>query len=211
MMPPLPPPAGCPGQPELVQRYLDDDLSPPQRQIFETHLEACAACQTHLRELQALFAELAVVETGPLAPPPHLTEAVMAALPPQDESAAAQTSWPGRLVLALEALLGLGLLAWLWPWFSIWLTQVNPVSEMDALHLSLSVLSLSGWLEGNLLNLQSQGQLWWQTVQTTTEAYLPPGLTLGLGLVLGLVWLLGNGVLLKNPSASESPYSGGHA
>jgi anti-sigma factor RsiW len=37
---------------ELVTEYLEDALSPADRQRFETHIEACPPCETYLEQMR---------------------------------------------------------------------------------------------------------------------------------------------------------------
>lgn len=60
----------CQAVVELVTEYLENALSPADRQAFETHLGGCAGCQTYVAQLRqtiALTGRLAASQLPPAA------------------------------------------------------------------------------------------------------------------------------------------------
>lgn len=60
---------------ERVQRYVDELLSPTEREQAEAHLGACPACTRLAQEYREIFGGLAALPQP--APPPRFTQAVM--------------------------------------------------------------------------------------------------------------------------------------
>lgn len=54
---------------ELVTAYLDDALTPGERERFEQHLASCAGCRTYLEQMQQSIAATGRI---PLVLPPEL-------------------------------------------------------------------------------------------------------------------------------------------
>ncbi|MDH3444496.1 MAG: zf-HC2 domain-containing protein [Deltaproteobacteria bacterium] len=55
----------------FILDYLDDDLTPEQRAIFERHIAACDACRDYLVGYQQTVALGQTVFTSPEAPVPR--------------------------------------------------------------------------------------------------------------------------------------------
>jgi anti-sigma factor RsiW len=94
----------CPGRTETIHRYLDGELTPVDRQTFETHLHTCQTCQTLLAELQTVFADLDSLAN--VAAPDDIVSKVMANL--SGGTMPGTTTCPGQeetLYLYLDAVL----------------------------------------------------------------------------------------------------------
>lgn len=164
-----------------LNEYLDNTLAAEQRPAVEAHLATCADCRAALAELAGLFAELAtlpdVAFAGDVAP------VVVSTL----EAEAAATDW-SSWVLAIQAAIGLGLLAWLWP------------SLQQLLQMA------SGLAETAVIPLQPQPRLLWQTILTqltTASEQIQLGWQFDLPIEQWLIllisalvaWLVGNRLL----------------
>lgn len=66
---------------DFIDSYLDDDLPPRQRRIFEMHLALCAECRAYLRKYKASIelAKSAEAEPVDVKVPEDLVRAVLAA------------------------------------------------------------------------------------------------------------------------------------
>jgi anti-sigma factor RsiW len=94
----------CPGQTETIHRYLDGELTPVDKQTFETHLHTCQTCQVLLTELQMVFADLDSLAN--VAAPDDIVSKVMANL--SGEAISTPAACPGQeetLYLYLDAAL----------------------------------------------------------------------------------------------------------
>jgi anti-sigma factor RsiW len=60
---------------ELVTAYLDDALTPADRERFEEHLVFCDGCSTYLEQMRATIAATGRLE--PEALPPELEERLL--------------------------------------------------------------------------------------------------------------------------------------
>jgi len=64
----------------LTSDWLDDLLSEPQLNIFQTHLESCTSCKRYTTEMQQILSVLCSVREPDAAPPPDFTNRVMSRL-----------------------------------------------------------------------------------------------------------------------------------
>ncbi len=194
----FPNPKNCSGQEEMVNRYLDGELSPLEQEGFQPHLQRCLACQALLAELETVFADLVALEE--ITAPGRIVEGVMAGLPGE--------SWPesrprsfdlGQWVLAGQIAIGLGLGLMLLP---VGISTFNSQAlGMSWLTLASLFRSQAGWLSELLKDFSQWGQIWLEAGVTSINLNISPGLATGLVVGLGLAWLLGNGVLLRNYSS----------
>lgn len=120
-----------------MQAYAEGALSPAERGLFESHLEACARCSAATVQWQALFLALAALPR--LAPAPGFADRVLAQVHARVPLVDRLLDWLDRLVprttggwavatafLALPVLLVGGVVAWILatPWLTfegLWL------------------------------------------------------------------------------------------
>lgn len=184
----------CSGQEEMIQQFLDGALDPPERDALVIHLRHCSACQTMLVEFEALFGELAALET--VAAPDRLVDRVMDRLPAG--SSPEPTPRPGRLsllVVASQIIISLGLLLVLWP-------AEMPIFGSQALKLPWLILtpifsSLANWLSALFLDVSQGAQQLWPPEPAIVSLNISLDLGIGLAVGLGLAWLVGNVWLLR--------------
>jgi hypothetical protein len=183
---------GCLGRTETIHRYLDQDLSSPEKATFLAHLQGCATCQFILADLQALFTEMASLEE--IEPPLDLVTQVMARLPVPSK----QRKLVGQFFLAGQTLVGLSLLVLGFPLLRALLDRYLSFSPGES--VLLMVYSLADWSVdlGQTLNYwwlhqwPSPGDLWGLSIS--------PGNALLIVACLGLIWLAGNFLLLGQPA-----------
>ena len=179
---------------ETLNEYLDGALSSSARTVTDAHLADCPGCASRLESLRALFAGLDGLPDVGLAR--DLSPAVLLALPRR-----ARLPLLIRLVLPLQAPAALAILAWAWPaldnsfwlpgWSSLWDVSFSSASRLPGI-------------------LASQWSAWTQPLTRLTfspaiSLHLYPSAFL-LGLTLSsacLLWLVGNGLLLRARSGSQ--------
>jgi len=198
----------CSGRVETIQLLLDGELRPPERQVFEDHLAACQQCQTHLAELKAVYAELALVTE--MAVPDDLADQVMAKLPAQALPPAISLErrghpiFLGQLGLAIQIVIGLIAL-------SIASTITTPNLNHQILWLPWLIVSEMFSSFGNwLTDLTGYVDLWaqkWPPTIGFVGLAISPTLAVVLVTGLGLVWLVGNTLLLT--THQSTPKNGG--
>ncbi len=184
--------------------YLDSALPPARRAEVDSHLAACRECAARLDQMRALFIALDSLPESPLER--DLAAGVLSIIrtsglnprPPR------QLAPILRALVAAQGLLALALLAAAVP-FAAQLLQRPELTQFTSEATRLfSDLSSSVLLEWNLV-LAEAGRL--LTLPASSPGLpLPPLSTLGLALVLlaaGLMWLVGNGVLLKEIANSR--------
>lgn len=165
-----------------LNEYLDGQLDGDQQQVVEAHLAVCGTCRAELADLQALFAELAALPE--VAFDGNVAEEVVSELNQQE----AFGSWPVWL-LAIQAAVGMGLMALLWPSIQ-WLLRF--VSETT---------------ETAVITLQPQPRLLWQDMiadAAATVEQLQMGWQLDIPfeqwawvvLLALVIWIVGNRLLL---------------
>lgn len=190
---------------KLLNEFLDGALDGSARADVEAHLAACGACSARLEALGAVFAGLATLPQAPLGR--DLRLGVMAAVRAQSQTALRPIAGPRRpvfqLVFALQLLAALALLAFAWP-FLAGLAQLTPL--IGSADVSRFVAQLAGaWLDFGGLWLALERWLALATTQPTLrpEMLLQP-VVAGLVLVAGgVLWLLGNALLLRPRPASR--------
>jgi anti-sigma factor RsiW len=186
---------------ETLNEFLDRALAAPARATAAEHLATCAACTRRLEALQAVFSELADLPPAPLAR--DLRVGVMAAVRAQRPAQLRPIADPRRpafqLIFGVQVLAALVLLAFAWPFAA---SLANPerlfgAGAFGSANLAAGLASawvafsglwpaITGWLAG----LANPPAMPWAAV-------LPP---LAAGLILvagGLLWLLGNALLLR--------------
>jgi anti-sigma factor RsiW len=186
-------------QEETVHRYLDNELTPVEKEAFLIHLEQCPACQAQLARLETLFAELASLEE--VLPPVDVTPRVMAGLPPIGP--ARRYDWIGRLVLASQIAIGLVLILVAWPMIT---TAANSQIIWQAwLEIAIIIRSLNSWATDSVVTTNSWLATQWPPDLGLAGYNIAPRLVVFLIAGLSLGWLIGNGVLLHhNPSSPNN-------
>jgi len=79
-------------EPELLSAYLDDEVSTDERQLIETHLPTCVACQHELDSLRFTMALVQALPPRPIPRPFYVTEEMVA-----PQAKAQQAGWWGWL------------------------------------------------------------------------------------------------------------------
>lgn len=165
---------------EQLNEYLDHETS-EQVQI-ETHLAACAECAARLTALQTLFAEIESLPEMELTHTLAARFALTPSLPPQ---------LPRWLTLTATLQAALALVAAILA--APFITKLMPVIQTPS-------------LTEIFLQLQTQWTAWLDTLSTFRLPTLPqlpvlelPSLFLALTLAgVSMLWLVGNGLLLRN-------------
>ena len=188
---------------ELLNEYLDAALAPSARSTAAAHLAACPACAERLSSLSVVFSELAKLPPAPLRR--DLRAGVMAAVRAQRPTALRPLADPKRrpvqLVFGLQLLAAFALLAFAWPF-------LVPLAGLQRIFAPGLFDGLAAGLTGARLpsaNLWPAVQGWLAGLGTQSAllfAIVPSPLVVGLVLLAaGLLWLLGNALLLR-PNAA---------
>ena len=166
---------------DQLNEYLDHETS--ERVQIETHLAACAECAARLTALQTLFAEIESL------PEMELTHSFAARFTPTPSLPVPQLPTWLTLTATLQAALALvaAILA------APFITKLMPVIQTPS-------------LTEIFLQLQTQWTAWLDTLSTFRLPTLPqlpvlelPSLFLALTLAgVSMLWLVGNGLLLRN-------------
>src|SRR5690349_22220113 len=176
---------------ETLNEYLDGALPSSMRAEAESHLAACPACRARVEALRSLFAELDALPEAVLER--DLSPAVMAAL-------TAHVPRVVRLAALAQGLAAVAMLALAWP-----LLDFSALAPSTQLILP-STTELAGWFV-------LQWTAWMQTLTqfSVSSAFStsfsldldPPALLLTLTIVSAcLLWLVGNGLLLRPRAGS---------
>jgi hypothetical protein len=169
---------------EQLNEYLDRES--PERNEIEVHLSSCADCAARLSALQALFDEIESLPDLALSRPiaPHLT--LLSSLP---------SKLPRffTLTLTLQAALAI--------------VTIIVAAPFVMQFVSPYLLSIPAPSIGDVfLQIQTQWMLWLDTLSQFQMPTIPeiPALELSslfsMFTVIGvsLLWLIGNGLLLRN-------------
>ena len=186
-----------------LNEYLDAALAPERRGAVEAHLAQCPDCTTRLNGLRALFAELETLpETSPRRDlSPAVITAIRRRLPQSPVAAPAL-----RAVFAAQALIALVLLGLALPTI-MRATQWAVVTQLAG----QAVADIAGAFPGlpsELLALQISLQRFMAaSLEFVRQPPLPslPMLNVGLCLAaVSLLWLVGNGLLLRRQPSSPA-------
>lgn len=189
---------------ETLNEYLDGVLDAPARARVDAHLAGCLQCAARLEAVRALFAELEALPDEPLAR--DLSAGVLAHLRQPEH---ALSSLPAlRWVVAMQALAALMLLAVAAPFALASL----PVAEMALLGRPLldSVTELLAGLAAQAQSLGAALAAWSEQSVAGARALAAPlaetsTALLGAGLaVVFVLWVLGNGLLLRQTFSTRS-------
>jgi hypothetical protein len=180
---------------EMLNMYLDGELSKGERDCVETHLATCEACCSELLELQTLFG--ALDELAP-APAPNLVPGVLDQIRPRRKVA---ELWPWSIP-ALQTATALTLLVWGWTRLvGYWGIAVDTVSFARPRDTWTWVsgwaaerwTALYGWLDVGRFEFQR----WSIRLPTFSGLHLSPTQLAVLCALLAALWLVGNAVLLR--------------
>ncbi len=188
---------------EQLNEYVDEALAPSARSAAAAHLATCPDCAARLSSLSLVFSELAQLPPAPLRR--DLRAGVMAAVRAQRPTALRPLADPKRrpvqLVFGLQLLAAFALLAFAWPFLA-------PLAGLQRIFAPGIFGGLAAELTGAGLpsaNLWPTVQGWLAGLGTQSAllfAVVPSPLVVGLVLLAaGLLWLLGNALLLR-PNAA---------
>lgn len=180
-----------------LNEYLDAMLDPDAIGRVAAHLTGCSSCAARLSELRALFASLDELPDLPLER--DLAPGVLAAIAPS-----ASTSPILRLAVAFQLAIAVGLILLAWPVIArgtlvrAWLPSNEQVTVVFA---NTSRLLVEEW--GNLQSV-------WQSLVAQGMHLIPHMPTLSLPRMAiwqllaaaGVLWLVGNGLLLRRIQAN---------
>lgn len=186
-----------------LNEYLDDVLDAPARAATQAHLDGCPACAARLESLRTLFTTLDALPEAPLAR--DLSAEVLRQLP-RRAAPGLRPAW--RWVFAAEALLALVLLAIAAPFASAWWPPTD-VAELSQPLIGLVVSLVAGLAAEGQSTLSALIQLWntgFSLAQAVTApAQTSTGLVAGALALTAVLWLFGNGVLLRHVRAQSFP------
>jgi hypothetical protein len=191
---------------ETLNLYLDEALDPPARSAADSHLAACEVCQAELGALRELFAALAGLTPEPL--PVDLAWPVLQQIAPAMAPRRPRI-WPAGhpyavAMLAAQVVLAGLLAAWAGPALAGATTAELAALPRPALP---DLAALLAWLDGWLSTLSTvlpRLSLAGDALRAGPLAGLSPAKwALGLA-ALGLVWLLGNRLILAGSSEPQN-------
>ncbi|MBL8046310.1 MAG: zf-HC2 domain-containing protein [Anaerolineales bacterium] len=174
-----------------LNEYLDDALETVERSAADAHLATCPQCAARLAEMHALFAALDALPAEPLTR--DLSASVLAALTP----APTPLSLPIRAVLALQAIIAIIVLAVSAPLLLANIPALNPAQLLPAFTFDWASL------------FEPLNQLWAQS-QTLVRSATSPLAEVSVWMWgaalsgLAVLWLVGNGAVLRLISSSRS-------
>jgi anti-sigma factor RsiW len=186
---------------ELLNMYVDGELSTRERNLVEAHLTSCNACQDELSALQQLF--VALDDLGPAAAP-DLVPSVLKRVgsPPHPRAVAGGLRALPWLTAALQAIAVLALLVWGWSHLADLWSAVNGSLLPETVSAALS--RVSAWASTQWTTLSAWPRTVWTETQaglarlsTSTNLPFPQTQLVMLAAVLVVVWLLGNALLLR--------------
>lgn len=174
---------------ELLNEYLDGFLSASQTDEVETHLATCADCAARADSLRALFTTLDDLPDLPLNK--DFSKSVLRAIRPE-VVLPRPWKWAVWGQLALAALLIAVSLPTLLQ--TEWLARLIPTPDFPA-----PLTQLGAFFEQFTETATQTVSQWLAGFQTLQSPSLPVSLSVLLPILLatGLLWLVGNGLLLK--------------
>lgn len=181
---------------DQLYAYIDRELAESSRRRVEAHLEACPACQERVSELTSLFADIESVPDEPLGR--DLAPYVVAGVRARQRESALLTRVAGAEALVAAAITAAVLLlrdgipvpGTLFGGLSEAAVELQIAFELVAAEFYAAAVDLSSvWTE--LVAAASQGS---SGALPSAPAWFSWGPVLAVALVL---WLLGNGVLLR--------------
>jgi len=186
---------------EVLNMYLDGELSARERERVEVHLDACDKCRVEVAALQQLFAALEELAS---APAPDLVPGVLTHIRPRRwlPSLSPTRLRPLWLVPALQAAAALALLIWGWTRLAGYWAIVVDILSPGALGKVWA--EVAGWVAAQWVVLSTWPDAAWAVVQEWAARLAPFGdLRLSptqlavLGAALVALWLMSNAALLR--------------
>ena len=179
--------------PDLLNLYLDDQLELSARAAADAHLNGCAQCRSELAALRAISVALDALQPEPL--PIDLTPQVLARIAP------ARRHWRDAVAGALlgaQVVLAALLAGWLAPTVSGWrrddLSAWPGPSALDRGSALLTWLNArTGEFQAALVGLARTG--------SAPFVGITPAQWILVVVAVGVVWLVGNRLLLAVPDA----------
>jgi predicted anti-sigma-YlaC factor YlaD len=191
---------------ETLNLYLDQALDAPTHAAVESHLATCEACRAELGALHELFGALAALPPEPLPADlagPVLQRIASAPVPARPRAWPAGHPYAVALLATQVVLAGL-LLAWFGPALtSTAVVELAALPRPELTALSTSLAWLEGWLAtlGTILSrlIPAEGALRAGPLAGLSATQWAIGLV-----ALGLVWLLGNRLILAGSSEPQN-------
>ncbi len=180
---------------EMLNMYLDEELSKGEHDCVESHLVICETCRSELLVLQVLFGSLDELAS---VPAPDLVSGVLTQIRPRRKVA---NLWPWSIP-ALQAAAALALFAWGWTRLAgYWGSVVDTVSPARLRNAWTWVsgwamerwTALYDWLDVGRLEFQR----WSIRLPAFSGPHLSPTQLAVLCILLATLWLVGNAVLLR--------------
>jgi anti-sigma factor RsiW len=197
---------------QILNMYLDAELSTDERKRVDTHLAACDACRTEMQALQGLFTALEELASAP-EPTPNLLPGVLAHIDSRRRAVGLRRLSALWLIPALQGAAALALLAWGWTRLADYWALARQFLPLDALRDTQAVLSaqvtvhwatLSGWVMAQWAVLIAWPGTVWDSLQewaawmsTFGNSRLSLAQLAVLGASLAAFWLASNAVLLS--------------
>ncbi len=182
---------------ELLNLYLDDALESAEKVGVEGHLKTCPVCQQELAAIQAVFVTLSEWQLE--TPPYDISRVVMAQLEPIP---VISNRWLSLAILTAQIMV-CGLLGfWVVPWLVNLFIDNSPNIDFSGAGQLFS--RLIDWFAGLPGIIPAPGNL----NLPLTNLGFNPLLWLLIAGGLGIVWLVGNRLLLagltqSNPNSQE--------
>jgi anti-sigma factor RsiW len=187
---------------DVLNMYLDGELSGGERDRVEVHLAVCDACRVEFSALQQLF--VALDELVPARAPdlvPRVLSRIESPLPQPRMPASRLRPLPW-LTAALQAIAMMALLAWGWRQLTDQWSMVNDSFLPEAVNAAWSQASVWAQTQWTAISAWpstawAEVQAWLTRLSTSADLPLPLNQVAVLGVALVFVWLLGNVVLLR--------------
>jgi len=193
----------------VLNEYLDNELLPENVSSLEGHLASCTACTDRITALEAVFATLADMPDLPLER--DLSQAVLNSIQKRDSRRRIR-ALEFNLVFLVEALAAATLLAAAGPFFMRWFSATFTLqlsNQFPGITDSLLRAWSDRWqvwmLSGGDFALRWRG-IWDQFTLPTSDIQIPLVGIIGLLAAALLVWLAGNGMLLRSHLMDKTPH-----
>ncbi|KYH45654.1 anti-sigma factor [Branchiibius sp. NY16-3462-2] len=153
--------------------YVMDALDPAQRDAADQHLATCAECRAEVSEFQELTAPLGAT-VPPVAPPPHLREAILAevATTPQDNVRALR---PRRRTQWLAAAAAAVVLAGGATTVALWPQTPAPVSAVQQIESASDATTFTAPLGDGTMRVVASKSLDRSVIRLSDVSALPAG------------------------------------